>query len=92
MSLNRYAKRRDANEAEIFDALRKAGALVIPLDRPCDALIGHGGIWRRLEVKRPDGAVGQAQADFMAEAQRRNLPAYVVRTVEDALQAIGSIH
>lgn len=92
MSLSRFAKKRDANEAEIFAALRAAGALVVALDRPCDALVGWGGRWYAIEIKRPTGAVGASQAEFMAECQRRNLPAAVVRSVYDAMQVIGAQH
>ena len=92
MSLNRYAKRRDANEGLIVEALRQVGAVVVTLDTPVDLLVGHGGVWRLLEVKRPTGAVRASQWGFIHDCQDKNLPAYIVRTVEDALQAIGCIH
>lgn len=92
MSLSRYAKKRDGNEAEIVRALRAAGALVFPLDRPVDLLVGWNGRWWLLEVKRPEGAVGSGQAEFMRQAASEGLPAAIVRSAEDALQAIGAIH
>ena len=92
MSLARYAKKRDSNEREIVDALRAAGALVCPLDRPVDLLVGHGGLWRVLEVKRPKGAVGAGQEAFMALAASQGLPAHVVRSADEALAVIGLTH
>ena len=80
------------NEAPIVDALRKAGCVVVTLDRPCDLLVGSGGVWRCLEVKRPDGRVRASQWAFIQDCTAHNLPAYIVRTVEDALQAVGLKH
>lgn len=91
MTIARFAKRRDVNEAEIVAALRKAGVLVHALDRPVDLLCGFSGRWTVLEVKRPKGAVGEQQAAFIASCHGLNLPAAVVRTAEDALQAVGAI-
>jgi hypothetical protein len=91
VTLARFAKRRDSNESAIFDALRKAGAVVYALDRPVDALVGWNGRWVVLEIKRPKGAVGERQAAFMDDCKAKHLPAMVVRTPEDALQAIGAI-
>lgn len=92
MSLARFAKKRDANEAEIVQALRTVGAVVYPLDRPVDLLVGFHGRWVLLEVKRPQGVVGDGQAKFIAEARVKNLPAYVVRSGTDALEAVGAIN
>lgn len=91
MSLARYAKKRDANEADLVTALEAAGAVVYKLDRPVDLLVGWNGRWTLLEVKRPKGAVGDAQAAFMHLAGCKGLPAAIVRTAEDALHAIGAI-
>jgi hypothetical protein len=94
VSLNRYAKSRDMNEAEIIDALRKAGASVFVLDRPVDLLVGFRGVNYLVEVKLPLGPQGgsshsyltPAQADFQA-GWRGQLT--VVRTAEEALHEIG---
>ena len=91
MTIARFAKKRDANESAIVAALRAAGVAVYPLDRPVDLLCGFSGRWVALEVKRPKGTVGDHQAEFMADCHRRGLPAQIVRTVEDALQAVGAI-
>ena len=93
MSLARFAKKRDANEAEIIAALRSAGARVWVLDRPFDLLVGLSGRFTVLEVKstkrvRKDQ---QHQTDELHAAQACGLPVYRVQTPEDALQAVGLI-
>ncbi|NTW10275.1 MAG: hypothetical protein HGA26_02825, partial [Chlorobiaceae bacterium] len=45
MSLNRYARRRDANERTIIDTLRAHGAVVYQLDSPADLLVGYRQRW-----------------------------------------------
>ena len=57
-----------------------------------DLLVGWGGRWTPIEVKRPDGRVRASQWAFVQDCQAKNLPAVIVRTVEDALQAIGAKH
>lgn len=89
MSLARYAKKRDGNEAPIVQALRKAGATVWLLDRPVDLLVGYGGRLTALEVKTDRGRLTDEQA---AICQFNDLPVYVVRTPEDALRAIGALN
>ena len=60
MSLNRWAKRRDAAEPEVFTALRDCGFSVEPLDRPCDAVVGFRGRCWLVEVKSTDKGYGKA--------------------------------
>lgn len=55
MSRNRYAKRRDTNEAEIVAMLERIGCDVIRAD-DVDLLVGRAGNTYLLEVKRPDRA------------------------------------
>lgn len=40
MSLNRYAKRRDAAEPEIVSTLKQCGFSVFRMDQPADLLVG----------------------------------------------------
>lgn len=60
MSIHRRAARRDPNEPEIVDALRSAGATVVPLSGPGlpDLLVGLAGRTYLLEVKQPLGPRG----------------------------------
>jgi hypothetical protein len=52
----RYAARVDVNQAEIVDALRKAGAYVWILGLPVDILIGYKGKTVLAEIKRDSKA------------------------------------
>jgi len=66
--LNKYANRRDANEAEIVKALEAIGCTVFRLDRPVDLLVGYRGYTFCLEVKqrgRENRKDQQAQRDWM---------------------------
>lgn len=89
MSLNRYDRKRDANEADIIDALERAGVQVWQLDRPCDLLTLRMGKWLPLEVKPPNVGRRKSQA-----AQNRFLDLTgtpVVRTPMQALVAVGAV-
>lgn len=92
VSLNRYAKRRDANESEIVEALEKVGATVERLDTPADLLVGWHGprhLHRRnylIEVKMPGARLTRAQERFH-EAWRGQI--CVVHNVYEALCVIG---
>lgn len=85
------ARKRDANEPEIIEALEAIpGVVVIPQDKPVDLLVGYDGGTFLLEVKNPKGKnrIEPDQADFFEEWTGG--PALVVRTPEDALEAIGA--
>lgn len=91
MSLNRYDKRRDANEKEIVLALRCAGAHVFLLDRPVDLLVGYGGVSHLIEVKIEEGGrLTTPQRDFIKRWTGKGGDVHVVRTVDEALAAIGA--
>lgn len=95
MSLNRYAVKRDANEADIVAALHAIGAHVERLDEPVDLCCGWAGRWTWLEVKdpaKPPSArrLTSGQAQFIARCRTLGLPAFVVLTPLDALRAIGA--
>jgi hypothetical protein len=85
VSLNRYDARRDANEAQIVKALRKAGVKVWLQDLP-DLLTLWAGLWLPLEVKMPKGRLTPRQVKFVAES---NCP--VVTDEVEALRAVGVI-
>lgn len=91
MSMNRYAKKRDSNEAEIVTALEAAGAQVERLDRPVDLLVGFSGQTFLMEVKDPAGRnrLQPGQAQFIRDWSGG--PVVVVRSIEEALAAIGRL-
>lgn len=93
MSLNRYDKKRDANEPEIVEALRKAGAAVWRLDKPADLLVGAQGRFLTLEVK--DGAKPPSARKLTPDEQAyfgtcaaRMLPHHIVTSVDEALEVV----
>ena len=80
----RYARRTDANQREIMQALRALGFCVFDLSGVgggCpDLLVGRSGRLWLVEVKNRAGRnrLGAAQKDFA-----RDWPVSVVRTVDD---------
>jgi hypothetical protein len=61
----RYAARVDQNQADIVEALRKAGAYVWIIGLPVDLLVGYKGHTFLVEVKNgPKRRLTPLQADF----------------------------
>lgn len=89
MPLPRYGAKRDANEDAIVLALRKAGASVTPLSVPgcVDLLVGYQGDTFLLEIK--DGRNGLTDEQQAWHAAWRGRKPWIVRTIEEALEAIG---
>lgn len=84
----RRAPRRDSNEGDIIEALRKVGARVYQLDWTIDLLVRFRRTWWLFEVKRPDGKLRISQTDMIAELDDGAV--HVVRSVDEALRAIGA--
>lgn len=96
MSLARQAKRRDANEPEVVEALEACGAYVIRLDVPCDLLVGFRGKFFALEIKdssKPayERILTHGQIAFRNDCLRHGLPFAVVTSVSEALAAVGAV-
>lgn len=87
MGLNRYAKKRDENEAEIISALEAIGCTVEQLDTPCDLLVGRGAKNILIEVKNPERHHKKtpAQIEFFKFWKGQ------VRIVETAAEAIDLV-
>ena len=82
------ARRRDANEQEIVDALMQVGAVVFRLSAPgCpDLLVGWQGRWLPMEVKSATGTLTPLQwGSWGANAYP------IVTSIQDALEAIGAL-
>ena len=86
----RWAAKVDANQAEIVDALRQAGASVLVLSRVgqgCpDLAVGFRGKTFFMEIKTVRGALTPAEDEFMYKWRGHYA---IVRTPEEALRAIG---
>ena len=91
MSLHRVDAKRDHAEKAILEALAKIGALVVQMDW-LDLLVGWGQRWTVLEVKTGNAKLKPHQEARLEQCHRLGLPATVVRTPEEALQAIGAVH
>jgi len=72
MSINRFARRVDANQDAVVSALRAAGARVEVISRPVDLLVGIRGKLALFEIKDGDKVKSaqkktSAQEKFFAE-------------------------
>lgn len=85
--MNRRAAKRDGNEQEIIDTLRKAGATVTQLSDSGlpDLLVGYLGVNLLMEVKTPKGSLSDDQEKWHAAWRGEVL---VVRSVDEALEAL----
>lgn len=86
MSLNRYAKRRDANEPEILKDLRKCGYLVRQQDFPDVALRKPGwpaGMVQLLEIQ------GVTRNRVRSEKQKQYLQQWSIPTIGSTVEALS---
>lgn len=88
----RTAAKRDANEPEIIEVLRSAGAQVWQLSEEGipDLLVTKNGQTILMEVKMPKGKLTPAQEKFHAEWNGGSV--FIVRSPEEALKAIGALY
>jgi hypothetical protein len=84
----RYARRVDANQAEIVAALRKAGAKVKVVHQPYDLQIWAGDRTMYIEVKNPKTHYGRKGLNGKQTEESKGLPVYMVDGVEAALSAL----
>lgn len=94
MSLNRFAKKRDAAEPPVIEALERVGAEVWPLDYPVDLLVLFRKRWHLLEVKTGRGKKQTVKRDKRQVAQQNFISSTgtpIVRTPIEALRAIGAV-
>ena len=94
MSLNRYAKARDANEPDIVDALSDIpGCKVERLDWPCDLVVGYRAHNIFLEVKIPGKRYTRKDKAHSEERQKEwrvHWPGQiqVVTSVDEAIHCV----
>jgi hypothetical protein len=88
----RRAAKVDANQDQIVQALKAAGATVqslAPIGHGCpDILCGFRGANLLMEIKNPDGR-DRVEKDQTRWHIEWNAPVHVVRTPDDALRALG---
>ena len=81
------ARRRDANEKAIVEALERVGAVVFKLSGPGvpDILVGHHGKWLPMELKSATGKLTPLQS--WGSYGENAYP--IVRSVAEALALVG---
>lgn len=84
------ARRRDANEKAICDALRRVGATIVRINAAGapDMLVGFRGANTLMEIKSEHGLIRANQAAWRSGWAGQVV---VVRTEEEALAAIGAL-
>jgi len=88
----RYARRTDANQSTIVDALRKAGAKVKVVHQPYDLQVwAHEGSEKTcyMECKNPKTAYGRKGLNAKQQEEAQGLPVAMVDSVEAALSALN---
>jgi hypothetical protein len=88
MSINRLAKRVDANQQQIVDRLRACSVSVEIIGKPVDLLVCCRGENVLMEVKGKDGRLTKAQVEFISRWPGR---VEIVRSPDDALSALGIV-
>lgn len=94
MSAPTYAKKQDANQNILIEAIEKAGGEVWIIGQPVDLLVRFRGAWHLLEVKRKrrkDGAIATDKRQERQTAFIASTGCPVVTTPLEALMAIGAI-
>lgn len=90
--MRHYANRKDDSQADIVEALRKAGASVCIMDHPLDLLVGIPGYTLLVECKM---AKKRGWKDEKTEKQKKFLQSWkgqyaIVYTPDEALELIAS--
>lgn len=83
----RYARRVDANQKPIVEALRAAGATVKVIHQPFDLQVWHGEKTMYMEIKNPKTAYGKRGLNAKQAQEATGLPVAMVDSVEAALRA-----
>lgn len=91
MSLARYAKKRDAVEADILVMARGLGARVWQLDRPVDLLVMFCGRWHLAECKTAKRKLNKGQLDFYRAVQEAGGRVMTWRTVDDVARDLNAL-
>ena len=84
MSLNRFATRRDANEATILYCARNLGWVMVNIEKPVDFIGCLRGEVHLIEIKTAKGTLTRAQEKFI-ELWPGNV--LIWRTTDDVVRA-----
>jgi hypothetical protein len=86
MTINRYATRRDGNEADIIRELCEVGCSVLQLNK-IDILVGCKGMNFAFEIKTSEGKLKPSQIKLQKEWRGQY---DIIRSTEEALKIIFS--
>lgn len=84
----RYAARRDDNEKQIVKDLRKFGAKVLVIKKPCDLLVRWRQVNHLIDVTNPENKYRKRDPKQLETFEEFAI--VVVSTLEEALLAIGA--
>lgn len=87
----RHAARADGNQAEIVEALRKAGYVVWNIRWPVDLLVRCRSAWLPMEVKDPAQRWRLTDDQVQFTMTAGNCPVAVVTDIEGALRACAAV-
>jgi hypothetical protein len=87
----RRAAKRDANEAEIVEALTRCGATVVRLSQKGvpDLLVGYGGMTFLAEVKSATGKLSAEQGAF--QNRWNGMDVVVLRGADEAVSWVSNL-
>jgi hypothetical protein len=84
----RFARRTDANQKPIVDALRKIGATVKVIHQPFDLQVwAPEGSSMYFEIKNPKTAYGKRGMNAKQAEEAQGLPVAMVDSVDSAIRA-----
>lgn len=89
MSLNRFAKRRDANEPELVKIARQLGAQLEQFG-PLDWWMGWRGKWVPVEIKTDKGKYTDEQILFFARCKEHGNPVHTWREADDVFASMNA--
>jgi len=88
--MTRYARRTDANQSIIVEALRAAGARVKVVHQPYDLQVwAPNGKTCYMEIKNPKTGYGRKGLNAKQQEEAQGLPVAMVDSVESALRALN---
>ena len=89
MSLYRRDARRDDNERDIIKALKRVGAQVEQMSRPCDLAVTFRSRHYLIEVDNPESKYRKRKEKQLETLERMRIP--LVQTADEALRVIGAL-